>query len=116
MPVFADTQALRESLRKAGLSDYARRIEASVRPVVMFVRRQEKDDTLPVGTSKMAGNPDLPPDAPWPMRPALAAPERHLAQLRKQIEDIRHPKPSMSAGDVEELLQTMRAKIGRAHV
>jgi hypothetical protein len=109
MPVFADTRALRESLRKAGLSDYARRIEASVRPMVMFVRRQEKDDTLPVGTSKMAGNPDLPPDAPWPVRPALAAPERHLAQLRKQIEDIRHPKPSMSASDVEGLLQTMRA-------
>ena len=109
MPVFADAQALHESLRKAGLNDYARRIEASVRPVVLFVRRQEKDDTLPVGASKMAGNPDLPPDMPWPMRPALASPKRHLAQLRKQIDDIRSTKPSMSEADIEQLLQTMRA-------
>ncbi|MDP9606254.1 UNVERIFIED_ORG: hypothetical protein J2W38_006074 [Variovorax paradoxus] len=109
MPVFADAQALRESLRKAGLNDHARGIGASVRPVLLFVRRQEKDDTLPVGTSKMAGNPDLPPGMPWPMRPALASPERHMAQLRKQIEDIRNPRPSMSETDIEHLLQTMRA-------
>ncbi|WP_395321479.1 hypothetical protein [Variovorax sp. UC74_104] len=61
MPVFTDVQTLRGSLHKAGLSDYARGIEASVRPVLVFVRRQEKDDTLPLGANTMAGNPDLPP-------------------------------------------------------
>ncbi|WP_269759676.1 DUF1963 domain-containing protein [Variovorax sp. E3] len=100
---------MHESLRKAGLNDYARGIEASVRPVVLFVRRQEKDDTLAVGTSKMAGNPDLPPGMPWPIRPALASPERRLAQLRKEIDDVRNAKPAMSERDLEQLLQTMRA-------
>jgi uncharacterized protein YwqG len=62
-----DPQAVRELLVKHGLADKADALMALVRPSVRIFTQPADDSTIPVGVSKIGGNPDLPPDFEWPM-------------------------------------------------
>jgi hypothetical protein len=53
---------LEQSLKEAGLGAENRDIAATLRPVVLFLQQQAPDTSLPVGTSKIGGDPDLPED------------------------------------------------------
>ena len=84
MPAFRSLQDLEQSVRSAGLGPHLQAIVKTVRPVVLFVRAQEPDDPIPVGTSKLGGNPNLPPGMAWPTRPAYPDAEKRRLRLQKQ--------------------------------
>lgn len=81
MTAFQTIDDLRRSLGAAGLGSYADAIVATVRPTILFLRRQQPDDPLAAGASKMGGVPDLPEDFVWPERPPYPDAERRTAQL-----------------------------------
>jgi hypothetical protein len=83
MPCFRSVYDLEQSLADAGLRTESRDIAATLRPVILFRRRQIADASLPVGTSKVGGEPDLPADFVWPQRPPLIDADRR-AQLMEE--------------------------------
>lgn len=110
MPAFRSTYDLEKSLWAAGLGAESRDIAATVRPAILFVRQQQLDDPLPVGTSKIGGYPDLPHDFIWPQRPAFAdAPKRAEAlhqrgsMIREGLEQLQrdHPETHISTDHLD---------------
>jgi uncharacterized protein YwqG len=99
---------LRRSLKDAGLSALADRIVATVRPALLFVRRQRPDDALPPGTSKMGGLPDLPAGIAWPQRPPRqdAAALAHALRERRAQQRARLAS-SRSTGIDDEILSLL---------
>lgn len=80
MGAFRTEFDLRRALKDARLQALADDIVATVRPALIFARRQRADDELPAGTCKMGGLPDLPLGMDWPRRPPFGdAPEREQA-------------------------------------
>jgi uncharacterized protein YwqG len=87
MPSFRSVHDLEESLRAAGLAAESRDIAATLRPVILFLRQHVPDQALPVGISKVGGDPDLSQDFAWPERPPPAdARERARLIERRGIE------------------------------
>ena len=72
MPTFASRDQLEDSLRGAGLDRFRRPIAATLRPDLLFWRISTPDAGLPTGTSKVGGDPDLPPGFEWPWREPFA--------------------------------------------
>jgi hypothetical protein len=103
MPTFQSADDLEQSLRAAGLGAQGRDIAATLRPVLLFVREQVPDASLPVGTSKVGGDPDLPEDFAWPERPpppdalrrAQAIEQRGLATAER-FKEMRLDMPDLS--------------------
>lgn len=84
MSTFRTEWDLRRSLADAGLNVLADRVLATARPSLQFVRRQQPDDALTSGTSKLGGLPDLPQGFAWPHRPPPADADEHIRALREQ--------------------------------
>jgi len=59
-----DSALIRESLREAKLERFEARIVELGEPCLRFTSRRA---TVPVGASKLGGDPDLPPDLAWPV-------------------------------------------------
>lgn len=78
MTAFRSADDLRASLRRAALEPFADAIVCSSKPVLLFLRRQALDDSLPA-TSKIGGFPDLPEDFAWPTRPPYPDAARRAA-------------------------------------
>jgi uncharacterized protein YwqG len=58
-----------ELLRGAGLGDYADGILQYAKPCIrLHAQLAERPETLPIGSSRIGGLPDLPPKVNWPMR------------------------------------------------
>jgi len=57
---------IRLALRDAGLERLASQVEQLVLPAIRIDVQPVDEDELPVGTSKIGGRPDLPPDIAWP--------------------------------------------------
>lgn len=89
MPAFRSTHDLEQSLWAAGLGAESRDIAATVRPSILFVRQQQPDDPLPVGQSKIGGNPDLPKDFVWPERAAFPDAAKRAEALHQRGATIR---------------------------
>jgi len=89
MPAFRSTHDLEQSLWAAGLGAESRDIAATVRPSILFVRQQQLDDPLPVGLSKIGGNPDLPKDFAWPERAAFPDAAKRAEALHQRGATIR---------------------------
>lgn len=89
MAAFRSIGDIEQSLWSAGLGAEARNVAATARPTVLFVRQQVSDETLPAGTSKMGGDPDLPAGFAWPERPALADAEARAEAIRQQAAQTR---------------------------
>ncbi|WP_224725336.1 DUF1963 domain-containing protein [Paenibacillus vietnamensis] len=53
-------------LEKAGLEPYKQAIASWIYPSAKLVLEPVPDDSLPVGSSKVGGNPDLPGEVNWP--------------------------------------------------
>ena len=71
MPLFAGRDALEASLRESGLQRYAAMVLGAARPTIAFTRHVATDADLAAATSKIWGEPDLPPGFEWPERPPL---------------------------------------------
>ncbi|ONG58296.1 hypothetical protein BKE38_02910 [Pseudoroseomonas deserti] len=89
MIAFRDEAQLRAAIAEAGLEAMAGQLLATARPAQLFLRRQRRDDDLPVGASKMGGLPDWPPGRPWPSRlarPDAAAWEDSVRRQRARLD------------------------------
>jgi uncharacterized protein YwqG len=59
-------EALGPLLRNAGLSRVATQLEELVLPSIRIVSTATRENVLPLGTSKLGGRPDFPPNMAWP--------------------------------------------------
>jgi uncharacterized protein YwqG len=61
--------------RQAELAAWAARLAAMARPCIIFVPGTvEEAANAPLGSSRLGGDPDMPPDLEWPLRPAFDPP------------------------------------------
>jgi uncharacterized protein YwqG len=105
MSTFRTEQDLRHALSEARLDSLADRIVATMRPAIQFVRRQQPDDALPPGTSKIGGLPDLPPGFAWPHRRSPVDADTQIRALREQrIRDRERSASSRSQRPSDDIL------------
>ena len=63
---------LESALRDAGLGDWAPRLAQLAKHCIILVPGPvEEAAAAPVGTTRLGGEPDMPPDADWPIRPPV---------------------------------------------
>jgi hypothetical protein len=117
VPTFRSAHDLEESLRLAGLGDQSRDIAATLRPVVLFLREQVPDASLPVGASKIGGDPDLPDDFDWPERPPPPdALRRAQAIERRGINSARMLQNMLPPERIEQIIDKHRGKAAVLHI
>jgi uncharacterized protein YwqG len=80
MEVVMDKAALLTAFAQAGISRLQKDIDALARPSIRLYTTPVDEDSLAVGTSKVGGLPDLPPDLIWPEFGGL--PQSFIAQIR----------------------------------
>lgn len=101
MSLFENETALRRALETAGLADLADPVVETARGTLVFLRRPLPDDSLPPGTGKVGGLPDLPEAFGWPVRPArpdaaaLEAGLRRQAEARRALRERLRAMPSL---------------------
>ncbi|MCO6045677.1 YwqG family protein [Aeoliella sp. ICT_H6.2] len=71
---------LRETLEDEGLADYAEKLVSASKLCTQFVSVRDKATAVAIGSSKIGGEPDLPPDFPWPERDSR--PMSFIAQIQ----------------------------------
>jgi hypothetical protein len=121
MPTFRSVNDLEQSLEAAGLEAHSRDIAATLRPVVLFLRQQVPDESLPVGISKVGGDPDLPEEFDWPerqpppdaLRRAQAIEQRGLTTARR-LEEM--PDSPFSPDEIEQIIDKHRSKAATLHL
>lgn len=62
----ASLETLKPRLESAGLGQYWPTIAAELRPAIYLRTLEVSDESIPVGTSKLGGRPDLPKGTAWP--------------------------------------------------
>jgi len=60
-------QELKAQISKAGFDAHADQLLKAVRDAIVMKSEACDEDEIPVGSSKLAGMPDLPPDTAWPL-------------------------------------------------
>jgi uncharacterized protein YwqG len=63
--MFKDVAKLREQIKVFGLERHEETIVALAKPAIRMLPRRVDEDEIPLGTSKLDGNPDLPADFEW---------------------------------------------------
>ena len=63
--MFKDIQELREKIKAFGLERHEEKIVALAKPAIRMLPKRVEDVEIPIGASKLGGNPDLPPDFEW---------------------------------------------------
>jgi uncharacterized protein YwqG len=72
MQIWSNKAELEATLRAVGLGDWAPRLAELARHCIIFVPGPiAEGDAAPIGASRLGGQPDLPPDVDWPIRPPL---------------------------------------------
>lgn len=66
--MFNSFQHLRNQIYAHGLAEYEATIIRSAKPAIKINRERTNEDDIPIGASKLGGNPDLPADFEWPHR------------------------------------------------
>ena len=62
---------LEGALRKVGLGEHAAELTRVSRHCIILVPGPVEEANMPLGSSRLGGEPDMPCDIDWPMRPAL---------------------------------------------
>ena len=68
------------SLAATGLNDLLAHVQTLVQPAIRLTTRAVAQDAIAVGASELGGQPDLPPNTPWPVK--QGAPLSFAAQIR----------------------------------
>lgn len=80
---------IEQSLVSAGMSEVGARLAASLaRPSVKFETRYVDESDIPIGASKIGGDPDLPDGTLWPIRPPYADAATQIAQRREALKAV----------------------------
>jgi uncharacterized protein YwqG len=79
-PVSLDQASLQAALVAAGFSRLLPQMDALVQPSIRLATTAAHESALPLGASKVGGQPDLPADVEWPVWKGL--PQSFLAQVR----------------------------------
>src|SRR5579864_36438 len=80
MEVVMNKTALLTIFEQAGIARLLKDIDALARPSIRLYTTPVDEASLPIGTSKVGGLPDLPPDLSWPEFDGL--PQSFIAQIR----------------------------------
>jgi uncharacterized protein YwqG len=101
-----DPQEVRELLVKHGLAEKADALMALVRPSIRIFTQPADDADLPVGVSKIGGEPDLPPGFEWPMweHEPLGWYAQHMEKIRSLGFLAQFNLAELASYDVEYLL------------
>ena len=71
--MWSTRKELETVLAHAGLGEWSPRLAAAARPAMILEPGPlEEGADAPIGASRLGGMPDLPPDVPWPWRPAIS--------------------------------------------
>jgi uncharacterized protein YwqG len=72
MWMWSNKAELETALQAAGLGEWAPRLAELAMHCIIFVPGAiVEGDAAPIGASRLGGQPDLPPDVDWPIRPPL---------------------------------------------
>ena len=82
--LFRDFEALDAALEFGSLSASLKQsLRETARPTIAFTGKHRREAKIPIGASKIGGDPDLPPDLPWPWRGPCPDGESYAAVLRE---------------------------------
>src|SRR5262249_20784428 len=71
-PMWSTRKELEAALAQAGLGEWSPRLAAAARHAITLEPGPvEEGADAPIGASRLGGQPDLPPDVDWPIRPPL---------------------------------------------
>src|SRR5260370_9964569 len=71
-PMWSTRKELETALAQAGLGEWSPRLAAGARyAIILEPGPVEEGADAPTGASRLGGQPDLPPDVDWPIRPPL---------------------------------------------
>src|SRR5215813_15388823 len=88
-PMWSTREELEAVLAEAGLGEWAPRLAAAARhAIILEPGHVEEGADAPIGTSRLGGMPDLPPEVPWPWRPAL--PSGGWKELPQNLQKLLH--------------------------
>lgn len=77
--IWSNKSELEAVLREAGLGEWAPRLASLARHCIILAPGPlEEGEVAPIGASRLGGEPDMPPDVDWPVRPPMQ-PEGDLA-------------------------------------
>ena len=106
MRSFKSLEELQRGLDAVGADDtVARYMLENARPTLTLLRNPLADDKYPVGGSKFGGDPDLPNDMDWPMRPAYPDAEERRRKLQEAVEEWESDGNSDLAAEDRELMR-----------
>jgi len=72
MTIWSNTSELEDALRDAGLGEWAPRLVQLARHCIVLVPGPLADGAkAPLGACRLGGEPDMPPDVDWPVRPPV---------------------------------------------
>src|SRR5215510_11398881 len=63
--MFKRIDELREQIKAFGLERHEEKIVSLAKPAIRMLPKRVEDDEIPIGASKLGGNPDLPEDFEW---------------------------------------------------
>jgi hypothetical protein len=71
--MWSTRKELETALAQAGLGAWSPQLAAAARPAIILEPGPVEDGAdAPIGASRLGGMPDLPPEVPWPWRPAFS--------------------------------------------
>jgi len=74
LPAWSSRSELEAALRHVGLGEWAPRLAELARHCILLVPGSIDEGAAPIGASRLGGQPDMPPDLNWPLRPPVMAP------------------------------------------
>lgn len=77
LPQWSNRTELEAALRGAGLAEWAPRLADLARRCILLVPGPIAEDVTPIGACRLGGQPDMPADVDWPLRPPFP-PRRRL--------------------------------------
>jgi hypothetical protein len=87
--MWSTREELEAVLAQAGLGEWSPRLAAAARhAIILEPGRVEEGADAPIGASRLGGMPDLPPEVPWPWRPAL--PPIGWEELPENLQKLLH--------------------------
>jgi len=96
LPIWSTRKELEAALAQAGLGEWSPRLAAAARhAVILEPGPTEEGADAPIGASRLGGMPDLPPEVPWPWRPAL--PSESWKEVPQNVQELLHLDMTHSA-------------------